>query len=231
MCFEAKPADGTSHRHYVAGKGYDKKRVMIPVALELPNAKTGQKFSFTLQLDDIDDDACGDEPDNRSAGEFTVRERGSQFYLVETGESLDWIGGLDVLRTWLLKRKDAFGQKAIDYGLPTPKGLLIVRIPGSGKSLTAKVFGVTLLKLDAGKIHARIVGQSESNLRLVIQTAETIAPCVLWLDEIEKGMAGSKNSGATDGGTSARVFGSFISWMQEKSAPVFVVATANDVSQ
>jgi hypothetical protein len=155
--------------------------------------------------------------------------------LVETGESLDSIGGLDVLKTWLLKRKDAFGQKAIDYGLPTPKGLLIVGIPGTGKSLTAKatakVFGVPLLKLDAGKIYAGIVGQSESNLRLVIQTAEAIAPCVLWMDEIEKGMAGSKSSGTSDGGTSARVFGSFISWMQEKSAPVFVVATANDVSQ
>src|ERR1044071_60648 len=155
--------------------------------------------------------------------------------LAETGESLDSIGGLDVLKSWLLKRKDAFGQKAIDYGLPTPKGLLIIGIPGTGKSLTAKatakVFGVPLLKLDAGKIYAGIVGQSESNLRLVIQTAEAIAPCVLWLDEIEKGMAGSKSSGATDGGTSARVFGSFISWMQEKTAPVFVVATANDVSQ
>ena len=155
--------------------------------------------------------------------------------LVETGESLESIGGLDVLKTWLLKRKDAFGQKAIDYGLPTPKGLLIVGIPGTGKSLTAKatakVFGVPLLKLDAGKIYAGIVGQSESNLRLVIQTAEAIAPCVLWLDEIEKGMAGSKSSGATDGGTSARVFGSFISWLQDKTASVFVVATANDVSQ
>src|SRR5436190_12347352 len=155
--------------------------------------------------------------------------------LVETRESLHSIGGLDVLKTWLLKRKDAFGQKAIDYGLPTPKGLLIVGIPGTGKSLTAKatakVFGVPLLKLDAGKIYAGIVGQSESNLRLVIQTADAIAPCVLWLDEIEKGMAGSKSSGATDGGTSARVFGSFISWRQEKTAAVFVVATANDVSQ
>ena len=85
--------------------------------------------------------------------------------------------------------------------------------------------------MDAGKIYAGIVGQSESNLRLVIQTAEAIAPCVLWLDEIEKGLAGSKSSGATDGGTSARVFGSFISWMQEKTSPVFIVATANDVSQ
>src|ERR1017187_3916856 len=96
---------------------------------------------------------------------------------------------------------------------------------------TARVFGVPLLKLDAGKIFAGIVGQSESNLRSVMQTAEAIAPCVLWLDEIEKGFSGSRSSNATDGGTSARVFGSFISWMQEKKSQVFIVATANDVSQ
>jgi len=155
--------------------------------------------------------------------------------IVETKETLESIGGLDVLKSWLLKRKDAFGQRAKTYGLPTPKGLLVIGIPGTGKSLTAKatasVFGVPLLKLDAGRLFAGIVGQSESNLRSVIQTAEAIAPCCLWIDELEKGFAGSKSSGSTDGGTSARVFGSFISWMQEKTSPVFVVATANDVSQ
>jgi SpoVK/Ycf46/Vps4 family AAA+-type ATPase len=96
---------------------------------------------------------------------------------------------------------------------------------------TARVFGVPLLKLDAGRIFAGLVGQSEANLRSVVQTAEAVAPSVLWIDEIEKGLAGSKSSGATDGGTSSRVFGSFISWMQEKKAPVFLVATANDVAQ
>jgi len=155
--------------------------------------------------------------------------------LVETKESLDSIGGLDVLKDWLLKRRNAFSQRAIEYGLPSPKGLLIIGIPGTGKSLTAKataqVFGVPLLKLDAGKIFAGLVGQSESNLRSVIQTAEAIAPCCLWIDEIEKGFSGTKSSNSTDGGTSSRVFGSFISWMQEKKTPVFVVATANDVSQ
>jgi ATP-dependent 26S proteasome regulatory subunit len=155
--------------------------------------------------------------------------------IVETKESLESIGGLDVLKEWLLKRRHAFSQRAVDYGLPTPKGLLIIGLPGTGKSLTAKatakVFGVPLLKLDAGRIFAGLVGQSESNLRAVIQTAEAIAPCCLWIDEVEKGFAGSKSSGSTDGGTSSRVFGSFISWMQEKKSPVFVVATANDVSQ
>jgi len=106
---------------------------------------------------------------------------------------------------------------------------------GTGKSLTAKatakVFGLPLLKLDAGRIFAGLVGQSESNLRSVIQTAEVIAPCCLWIDKLEKSFSGSKSSGMTDGGTSSRVFGSFISWMQEKKKPVFIVATANDVSQ
>ena len=155
--------------------------------------------------------------------------------LIETKETLDSIGGLDVLKEWLLKRKNAFSQRAIEYGLPTLKGVLIIGISGCGKSLTAKatakVFGVPLLKLDAGRIYGGLVGQSEANLRSVIQTAEAIAPCCLWLDEAEKALSGSKSSNATDGGTSARVFGSFLSWMQEKTAPVFVVATANDVSQ
>jgi SpoVK/Ycf46/Vps4 family AAA+-type ATPase len=155
--------------------------------------------------------------------------------IIESKETLESIGGLDVLKDWLVKRKEGFSQKAIEYGLPTPKGLLIVGISGAGKSLTAKataqVLGVPLLKLDAGRIFGGLVGQSEGNLRSMLQTAEAIAPCCLWIDELEKGFSGSRSSNSTDGGTSARVFGSFISWMQEKKSPVFIVATANDVSQ
>ena len=155
--------------------------------------------------------------------------------LIDATATLADIGGLDQLKGWLVKRKEAFSPRARAYGLPMPKGLLILGLPGTGKSLTAKatsaVLGVPLLKLDAGRIFAGLVGQSESNLRSVIQTAEAIAPVVLWIDELEKGFSGSRSSGATDGGTSSRVFGSLISWLQEKTAPVFVVATANDVSQ
>ena len=155
--------------------------------------------------------------------------------IVETATSLDDIGGLENLKDWLTRRAGAFGQAAKAYGLPAPKGLLIVGIPGTGKSLTAKAtasaFGLPLLRLDMGRVFGGIVGQSEANLRAVIQTAEAIAPCVLWIDEIEKGFSGSSSSGSSDGGTSARVFGSFLSWMQEKEKPVFVVATANDVSK
>ena len=155
--------------------------------------------------------------------------------IVEATTGLGDIGGLDQLKEWLQRRGGAFSASAKAYGLPAPKGLLIVGIPGTGKSLTAKAtagaFGLPLLRLDMGSVFAGIVGQSEANLRSVIQTAEAISPCVLWIDEIEKGFSGSKSSGSTDGGTSSRVFGSFLSWMQEKDKPVFVVATANDVSK
>jgi hypothetical protein len=149
--------------------------------------------------------------------------------------SLKDIGGLELLKEWLLQRQDAFGQDAQRYGLPSPKGLLILGIPGTGKSLTAKatatVFNRPLLKLDAGKLFAGLVGQSESNLRSVIATCEAIAPCVLWIDELEKGFSGSRSSGFADGGTASRVFGTFLSWLQDRRAPVFVAATANDVTQ
>ena len=155
--------------------------------------------------------------------------------VVEATTSLDDIGGLGLLKNWLQRRASAFSASAKTYGLPAPKGLLIVGIPGTGKSLTAKAtagaFALPLLRLDMGRVFGGIVGQSEANLRAVIQTAEAIAPCVLWIDEIEKGFSGSQSSGSTDGGTSSRVFGSFLSWMQEKDKPVFVVATANDVSK
>ncbi len=155
--------------------------------------------------------------------------------IVKTPATLEDIGGLDLLKGWLTQRRGAFGRMAQEYGLPSPKGLLIIGIPGTGKSLTAKatasVFQRPLVKLDAGRIYAGLVGQSEENLRSVIRTVEAIAPCVLWIDEIEKAFAGGRSSGATDGGTSSRVFGTFLTWLQDRTAPVFVVATANDVTQ
>jgi SpoVK/Ycf46/Vps4 family AAA+-type ATPase len=161
--------------------------------------------------------------------------KGGLLELITRRPTLASIGGLDVMKDWLLKRRHAFTKKAREYGLPLPNGLLIIGIAGCGKSQTAKataeVFGVPLLRLDAGKLFAGLVGGSEANLRAAIQTAEAIAPCCLWIDELEKSFAGSKSSGSTDGGTSARVLGSFLSWMQEKQSPVFVVATANDVQQ
>jgi len=162
-----------------------------------------------------------------------IRQNGLLEIIDDPG-SPDDIGGLDQLKEWLGQRRNAFGPAASEFGLPSPKGLLIVGVPGTGKSLTAKataaMLGRPLLKLDAGRLFAGLVGQSESNLRSVIATAEAIAPCVLFIDEIEKGFGGNAGSANTDGGTSARVFGSLLNWLQDKTAPVFVVATANDVS-
>lgn len=163
----------------------------------------------------------------------TVRKNGI-LEIIETKTGLADIGGLDVLKAWLGKRKHSFSKAAQEYGLPSIKGCLTVGIPGSGKSLTAKatsnILGVPLLKLDGGKIFGSLVGESERNLRTAIETAEAVAPCVLWVDEIEKAFSGSKSSGSTDGGTSARVFGTFLQWMNDKTASVFVFATANDVT-
>ena len=141
------------------------------------------------------------------------------------------IGGVDNLKDWLEKRKSSFSIQAANYGLPTPRGLLLVGIQGTGKSLTAKAIAnewqLPLLKLDVGKLFGGIVGESESRLRQMIEVSETLAPCILWIDEIEKAFSINESKG--DSGTSNRVLGTFISWLSEKTKPVFVVATANNV--
>ena len=152
-----------------------------------------------------------------------------EYWSVE--ETISKIGGVDNLKNWLKKRKTSFGIQASNYGLPTPRGLLLVGIQGTGKSLTAKAIAtewqLPLLKLDVGKLFGGIVGESESRLRQMIEVAEAISPCILWIDEIDK--AFSNNSSTGDSGTSNRVLATFISWLSEKTKPVFVVATANNV--
>ncbi len=142
------------------------------------------------------------------------------------------VGGLQNLKQWLGLRSKAFSTKASEFGLPTPKGVLLLGAPGCGKSLTAKAVAnswrLPLLRLDFGKIFSGLVGSSEENMRRALKVAEGVSPCVLWIDEIEKGLAGGV-SGSSDGGTGARVFGTFLTWMQEKESSVFVVATANKI--
>ncbi len=141
------------------------------------------------------------------------------------------LGGLGNLKDWLKKRRTAFGIQASNYGLPTPRGLLLVGIQGTGKSLTAKAIAnewqLPLLKLDVGKLFGGIVGESESRLRQMINVAEAISPCILWIDEIDKAFSKTDNIG--DSGTSNRVLGTFVSWLSEKTKPVFVIATANNI--
>lgn len=145
---------------------------------------------------------------------------------------LDAIGGLDVAKTWLRERKAAFSKEARAYGLKAPKGVLLVGIPGTGKSLFAKAaataLGCVLLRLDLGGLKSKFVGDSEANIRAALRMAETVSPCVLWIDEIEKGLAGSTGTQG-DGGTGADQLGTILSWFQDCTAPVFVVATANNV--
>ncbi|MGV8883409.1 MAG: AAA family ATPase [Rhodoglobus sp.] len=144
---------------------------------------------------------------------------------------LNNVGGLNNLKRWLSRREGSWLEEAEKFGLPSPKGVLITGVPGCGKSLTAKAtaasWKVPLLRLDIGRVFAGLVGSSEQNLRTAIATAEAAAPCILWVDEIEKGFSGT--SGNQDSGTSARVFGYFLTWLQEKKKPVFVVATANNI--
>jgi len=146
-------------------------------------------------------------------------------------EKFDNLGGLKNLKEWLQKRQTAFSSQAINYGLPTPRGLLLIGIQGTGKSLTAKAIAndwkLPLLKLDIGKLFGGIVGESESRLRQMISVTETISPCILWIDEIDKAFNNSQNR--SDGGTSNRVLGTFVTWLSEKTKPVFVIATANSI--
>lgn len=161
-----------------------------------------------------------------------IRKTGLLEY-VQSDFGIDDIGGLDNLKKWLLKRNNSWSERAKKYCLPAPKGVLVTGIPGCGKSLTAKamstIWQLPLLRLDMGKIFSGIVGSSEENMRKAIATVEAVAPSILWVDEIEKGLNGVKT--ANDSGVSSRIFGTFLTWMQEKTAPVFVIATANNIDK
>jgi len=162
----------------------------------------------------------------------TIRKSGILEFIKSDLNIAD-VGGLQNLKKWLIKRNKSWLDSAARYNLPAPKGVLITGVPGCGKSLIAKAISamwqVPLLRLDIGKIFSGIVGSSEENMRRAIQTAEAIAPCVLWIDEVEKGFGGASGPSG-DSGTSSRVFGTFLTWMQEKTKAVFVVATANNIS-
>jgi SpoVK/Ycf46/Vps4 family AAA+-type ATPase len=155
-----------------------------------------------------------------------------EYYAPDSG--IADVGGLDLLKEWLDKRTKTFTDEARDFGIPAPKGILLLGVQGCGKSLVAKAvanhWNLPLLKLDVGRIFGSLVGQSEENIRKAISTAESVSPCVLWADELEKGFAGAGSQSVSDSGTTARVFATFLTWMSEKTKPVFLIATANDIS-
>jgi SpoVK/Ycf46/Vps4 family AAA+-type ATPase len=228
--------------------------IITRIAKNLDTAKNLEVLESTEKLDKVVEAALGltaEESENVFAkslvqkGQFDIpiilsekeqiiRKSGVLEYY-HASENMQEVGGLEELKNWLIKRGKAFTPKAREFGLPEPRGILLLGIPGCGKSLTAKAIAgmwqLPLLKLDVGKVFSSYVGSSEENVRRAIQTAESIAPSILWLDEMEKGFSGLGSSGMTDGGTTARVFGTFLTWLQEKTTPVFVVATSNNVSQ
>jgi len=161
-----------------------------------------------------------------------IRKSGTLEY-IDANEQMSEVGGLSSLKRWLEKRRLAFSPKAREFGLPVPKGVLFVGVQGCGKSLCAKavsnLWSLPILRLDMGRLFSSFIGSSEQNVRRAISIAESVSPVILWIDEIDKGFAGILSSTFSDSGTTARVFGTIITWMQEKEASVFVIATANEV--
>jgi AAA+ superfamily predicted ATPase len=200
---------------------------LVQAALGLTTAQAQRVFARAVVTDGLLDDR--DISLVTEEKKQIIRESESLEYYDVT-ETPEDVGGLGVLKEWLRLRERAFTKEARDYGLPAPKGVALIGIPGTGKSLTAKMIGnlwrVPLLRLDVGSLFGSLVGESEERTRRAFQVAEMVAPCALWVDEVEKALA----HGGQDAGTSTRVFGSILTWMQEKKAPVFVVATANDIT-
>lgn len=162
----------------------------------------------------------------------TIVKKTGLLEVIQSDEGIDDIGGLNNLKMWLQAREKCFSKAAEEFGIKPPKGLLLVGVPGTGKSLSAKVvasiFQRALLRLDMGRIFGSYVGESEGNFRKCLQIAEAIAPDTLWIDELEKSFGGAGQDGQHE--TGKRVFSTFLTWMEEKTADVFIVATANNVT-
>ena len=202
---------------------------LLRAALGLTASQATRCFSKALVTNGVLDDRHIDLVTDEKRQ--VIRESEAlEFFPVS--ETADDVGGLEVLKEWLRVRERAFTDDAKKYQLPSPKGMALIGIPGTGKSLSAKIIGsswkMPLLRLDTGALFGGLLGESEERTRRALQVAETIAPCVLWIDEMEKAFS---QGGEGDGGTSKRVFGTILTWMQEKKSPVFVVATANDVTK
>jgi adenylate kinase family enzyme len=204
---------------------------LIQAALGLTMGEAENVFAKIIVQDGR---LSGDDVNEVFAEKQQIIRKSGLLEYYQTAETFGQVGGMGVLKDWLTKRAAAFTAEARAFGLPAPRGVLLLGVQGCGKSLTAKavssLWQLPLLRFDMGRMFGSLVGSSEENVRRAIAVAESVAPAILWVDEIDKAFAGSQGSGATDGGTTARVFGTFLTWLSEKSAPVFVVATANDIS-
>ena len=207
----------------------EEKNRLACAALGLTNQEAENCFAKAIAMDgklNIEDIAVIQEEKSQ-----IIKKTGMLEYL-EPQINLSDVGGLENLKKWLMVRSDSWGEEAKRFGIEAPKGVLLTGVPGCGKSLVSKavsqIWSMPLLRLDVGSIFSSLLGSSEENMRKAIKTAEAIAPCILWIDEIEKGF--SSVGGANDSGVSSRIFGTFLTWMQEKTSHVFVIATANNIN-
>lgn len=185
-------------------------------------------------IDTVADDKRFDDNDINKviAGKRRMIQQDSLLEFIETPLDMSEIGGMRRLKKWLSQREGSFSSKAVEFGLEPPRGVLMLGVQGAGKSLCAKAIAVAwqqpLLRMDPGTLYNSYIGESERNLRQALRQCEMMSPVVLWIDEIEKGFA-SAASQSTDGGLSKRLFGTLLTWLQERNSPVFVAATANDI--
>jgi len=209
---------------YLTGK---QKELLCKAALGLTTQEAEGTFARAMVNDGILDAA---DVDYILAQKQQILKKSGALEYVNTDFNIDDVGGLENFKEWLNKRNGTWMDSAKKYNLPPPKGVLLTGIPGCGKSLCARavssLWKLPLLRFDMGSVFGKYIGESESNMRRALATGEALAPCILWIDEIEKGIGEQGD----DTGTSRRVFGTFLTWMQEKKKPVFVFATANQVN-
>lgn len=228
--FDMEKTLGAVERQCKINLSIEMRNRMIDAALGMTSMEADLAFCLAAVKDDLGENA----PYTVSSEKEQIIKKSGVLDFFPKNESLKDVGGMEILKDWLNKRQKAYEKNARDFGLQEPKGLLLLGVPGCGKSLTAKsiasFWNMPLLRLDIGKVFQGLVGSSEDNIRKAISTAEAVAPCVLWIDEIEKGLSGVQSSGSTDGGVTSRIFSTILTWMQEKTSPVFVVATANNIN-
>lgn len=214
------------------GLSKDQKAEVVESALGLTEFEAD--FAFTEVAQRFGKLSEGEIPVIVAQKEQIIRKSGMLEYF-HPEEQLDDVGGLEPLKEWLRARKRGFEPAAREFGITSPKGVLLLGVQGCGKSLVAKAVAsdwkLPLLKFDLGKVFSSGVGESEANIRKALDIARAIAPSILWIDEIEKALAGVGSSDRSDAGTTARVFATMLTWMQEKKEPVFVIATANNIEQ
>ena len=228
--FDMEKTLGVVERQCKINLSMEMRNRMVDAALGMTSMEADLAFCLAAVKDDLGHNA----PYTVSSEKEQIIKKSGILDYFPKNENLKDVGGMEMLKDWLFKRQKAYEKKARDFGLQEPKGLLLLGVPGCGKSLTAKsiasFWNMPLLRLDIGKVYQGLVGSSEDNIRKAIATAEAVAPCVLWIDEIEKGLNGVQSSGSTDGGVTSRIFSTILTWMQEKTSPVFVVATANNIN-